>query len=412
MRSALILSALAALALAAPRPQDIDFAQVDAAPGVDPVTPPTDGSTDTVPIQPPSDAAAIGADTVTETTSKRDFINVIDLVKGELFEPRSKLARRDGDCSALPAGTGPQVSSPADDDTSFLNYAPFSAAANKYAASANVPQGYTLAFSNLQSSSQTASYLGYTTLDRYDPVLCQEYCDSLDKCVAFNIYFERDPSVSPNSANCPNPSSVTNIKCVRWGVQIQAATATNNGENRDGFHVVIAGSNGYNKIAGPGPQTGFTGPVELGGAINAPLDPVTNQNTYMGYKFFSLSSVQSFNDGVTACTAACTAQTGYNSRHPPSTGKPQVCNQVVVYVLSDNNVPQGVYCTMYSEEWAQNYATNVGQYRGSDWWGVSQAYAYTSSSYAAQYGPICAVGGCPNGSFQGGNCGGWGAGTC
>ncbi len=178
----------------------------------------------------------------------------------------------------------------------------------------------------------------------------------------------------------------------------------------DSFHVVIAGSNGYNKNAAPPAQSGFTGPVELGGAINAPLDPVTQQNTYMGYKFFSFSQVQTFANGVTACTAACTAQTGYNCRHPPSTGKPSVCNQVVVYVLSDENQPQGIYCSMYTEEWAPEYATNYGQYRGSHYWSVSQVYAYTANSYT--YSPICAVGGCPNNSFQGGNCGGWGAGIC
>jgi hypothetical protein len=179
------------------------------------------------------------------------------------------------------------------------------------------------------------------------------------------------------------------------------------------FQVVIAGSNGYNKLAAPNPQPGFTGPMELGGAINAPSDPVTNTNTYMGYKFFAFGTgsgmVQTYEAGVEACTAACTAQTAYNSRHPPAApAKPNVCNQVVVYVLSDENQPQGIYCSMYSESWAQNYATNYGQYRGSDYWGVSQAYAYTNATYSAKYGNICAVGGCPNGSYRGGNCGGWG----
>jgi hypothetical protein len=178
--------------------------------------------------------------------------------------------------------------------------------------------------------------------------------------------------------------------------------------------VVISGSNGYNKNAAPAAQNGFSGPIELGGAINAPNDPVTNTNTYMGYKFFSFSQVQTYELGVEACTAACTAQTAYNARHPPAApAKPNVCNQVIVYVLSDNNQPQGIYCSMYSEAWAQNYATNYGQYRGSDYWSVSQAYAYTNGTYAANYpSPICAVGGCPSNSFRGGNCGGYGVGTC
>lgn len=132
----------------------------------------------------------------------------------------------------------------------------------------------------------------------------------------------------------------------------------------------------------------------------------------MGYKFFTFdpSVIQTYYNGITACTTACTAQTAYNSRHPPSTGKPSVCNQVVTYVLSDNNQPQGIYCAMYSEAWAPAYATNYGQYRGNDYWSVSSAYAYTNATYA--YAPICAVGGCPANSYQGGNCGGYGAGTC
>lgn len=166
---------------------------------------------------------------------------------------------------------------------------------------------------------------------------------------------------------------------------------------------MIKGSNGYNKNAAPAPAPGFSGPMGLGGAINAPLDPVTNTNTYMDYKFFALGpvapAVQSYANGVSACLSACSAQTAYNSRHPPAAPKkPDVCNQVVVYVLSDENQPQGVYCAMYSEEWAPNFATNVGQWRGSHWWSVSEAYAYTNATYDAKYEPICAVGGCPSGS--------------
>ena len=135
----------------------------------------------------------------------------------------------------------------------------------------------------------------------------------------------------------------------------------------------------------------------------------------MGYKFWSLGTgagqVATYDMGAQACTAACTSQTGYNSRHPPQSGKPNVCNQVVAYVLSDENVPQGVYCAMYSESWAPNYATNYGQYRGSDYWSVSQAYSYTNGTYAAKYGDICAVGGCPSPSYRGGNCGGYGQST-
>jgi hypothetical protein len=132
----------------------------------------------------------------------------------------------------------------------------------------------------------------------------------------------------------------------------------------------------------------------------------------LGYKFFAFGTgenqVQYYSPCV--CTAACSAQTAYNAEHPPATGNPDVCNQVVAYVLSRNNIPEGMYCAMYSEAWASEYATNYGQYRGSDYYSVSQAYSYTADNYT--YPPICAIGGCPYGSYGGGNCGGWGPGTC
>lgn len=42
---------------------------------------------------------------------------------------------------------------------------------------------------------------------------------------------------------------------------------------------MIAGSNGYTNDNPPSAQPGFTGPIALGGAINAP-------NSYIGQKYF------------------------------------------------------------------------------------------------------------------------------
>ncbi|CZT44131.1 uncharacterized protein RSE6_04259 [Rhynchosporium secalis] len=397
MRSNIVLAAFAALAIAAPRPQEIEFDLVDSA--ADPIifTPPTD-----VPFE---NIAAISAEFIAQVVA-------VSVTEAAQAIPKRGLQRRDGDCSPEAAGTGPRVSSPDDTPEAFLAYELFKTNAINAATKANVPQGYSLAFSNLEASSRTSSYLGFKTLSKYDPIECASVCDQHPDCMAFNLYYERDPSIKPNAVDCPNPTSVTNVKCVRWGVPITKFTAKNNGEHRNSFKIVISGSNGYNKDAPPATQSGFKGPVKLGGAINAPNDPVTDTNTYMGYKFFSFDQVGTFASGVAACTAACTAQTGHNSRHPPKApAKPSVCNQAIVYLLSQNNQPQGIYCAMYSEEWAQKYATNYGQYRGSEFWSVSSAYAYTNESFAASYGPICALGGCPNGSYKGGNCGGYG-GTC
>lgn len=105
MRSAFIISAFAALALAAPRPQDIEFDQVDAAADPIIVAAPVDVADQTVSIQPLAAVTTLAAASVTDVAStldqKRDFLDVA----------RSLRKRGDGDCSALPAGTGPTVSS-------------------------------------------------------------------------------------------------------------------------------------------------------------------------------------------------------------------------------------------------------------------------------------------------------------
>lgn len=85
--------------------------------------------------------------------------------------------------------------------------------------------------------------MGLHTFDTYDPAACQALCDAADLCTAFNIYFERDPTVNP-ADNCRDPPSVTNIKCTLWGSRLTPETAVNAGQLREDFHVVITGSNG------------------------------------------------------------------------------------------------------------------------------------------------------------------------
>lgn len=97
MRSAIVLSALAALAAAAPSPapQLIDFTQVDAAPDTEVQVAPLDVAVDAVSVIPSSSATAVAAAAVSETPlSSRDI--------------RLAVGKRDI-CTAQPAGTGPAV---------------------------------------------------------------------------------------------------------------------------------------------------------------------------------------------------------------------------------------------------------------------------------------------------------------
>lgn len=110
---------------------------------------------------------------------------------------------------------------------------------------APTPQGYSAAFRDLRASTSQANYMGFYTLQTYNTTQCAEECNNANGCEAFNIFFERDPLLNPAPA-CPNPLPTTNIKCTLWGSPVSAATATNNGQYREQFHVVIAGSDGFN----------------------------------------------------------------------------------------------------------------------------------------------------------------------
>lgn len=160
-------------------------------------------------------------------------------------------------------------------------------------------------------------YLGFINLKTYDSAACAAQCNSVDGCIAVNLFFERDPSVDPGTGNsgCANPRSTTSIKCVMWGGPVNAANALNVGQLRNQFQVVIAGSNGYvNKtIAGiPGYDTA----VPLGNAaINAPLDQY-GYDSYLGSAIF----VGTFNAQL--CADACTQKSNYAIAHPPTDGSP------------------------------------------------------------------------------------------
>ncbi|KAI6715588.1 hypothetical protein JHW43_001941 [Diplocarpon mali] len=94
------------------------------------------------------------------------------------------------------------------------------------AISAAIQTNSTGSFVNLHVSTQTADYKGFTILKSYDPPQCTSLCTQI----------------------CANPGSVTNIKCVAWGSPVTRDSATIAGQTRASFQVVVADSDGYNKI--------------------------------------------------------------------------------------------------------------------------------------------------------------------
>ncbi|OHE99004.1 hypothetical protein CORC01_05694 [Colletotrichum orchidophilum] len=364
MRSAPLISAFVALAKA----QDLVWQVIDDAPEPPQTTVPI-GATPTIV---PYDANAAAASVVAEVNAS-PLPQETAPVKSE----KKRLVERAA-CDPQPSGSGP-VPSP-DTPAAFLSSADLASAANNAA----TPSGYFNTFTNLQGSSSAYGYMGYTTLSSYDTQACASNCDAINGCVAFNIYFERDPTVEPADA-CPNPPSTNVIKCVFWGGPVYENTANNLGQWRNQFEVVIAGSNGY-VAQRADPQPGFNSAVYLGdNSINAPLD-CAGYDTFLGSKIFT--------DGPfdpSLCAAACTAQSQYNLAHPPSNAPAQTCQFFNTFFVLKNGVPEGQYCSLYSESWDTSYATNNGQWRGNDHYTISYSFSYTNATDAGKPRIPCAV---------------------
>lgn len=146
---------------------------------------------------------------------------------------------------------------------------------------------------------------------------------------------------------CEDPDPLIVVKCTFWGSALDKTTATNDGQWRADFHVVIAGSNGYTSDAIAAPIDGWNEPLKLNDAtMSAPLRDCAGTWTYMGYKLF--------NDGpydVNLCAAACDAQNEYNIAHPPTNGDNlALCAAFGSYQLTQNTKSGskvlGQFCTM------------------------------------------------------------------
>ncbi|KKY20496.1 putative carbohydrate-bindinglike protein [Diplodia seriata] len=251
------------------------------------------------------------------------------------------------------------------------------------------PSGYFANFKNKQAANSAYAYLGYKVLqDGYNVDSCAQECTDKEGCLAFNIYFERDPTVEPGEG-CTNPDAFANIKCSFWGSALDETTATNDGQWRADFQVGIAGSNAYTSDKVGPSIPGWNDPLRLNNAaMNAPLRDCADTWTYMGYKFF--------NDGpfsVEACAAACDAQTEYNIAHPPSSGYVPLCAGFGTYLLtkttSAGSVVQGQMCTMYTSAWGSEYAVNTASYDDSI--GAKYTYSYSFFYSKPDVQPVCAV---------------------
>ncbi|PNS19017.1 hypothetical protein CAC42_6112 [Sphaceloma murrayae] len=358
--------AVVARAVPAPLPQGMDLSLVDALP--DPTFPADlDSPPETITYDPATILAA-AAEQITATPSPRD-------------DESTPLSKRQAACAPqAPGATGVPVL-PFDNPSFFVSNPTFTVPSLR----ATTPANYTLTFSGLNAASQPYGYLGYTLFQTYDVAACAALCTASPLCLSFNIYFQRSPSVVPGPT-CLNPPSVTRIKCALWGGPAPPSSATNAGQWRADFQLVIAGSNGYQKTSIATPDGFAPGTFFKDAAIDAPSDEF-GADTYVGEASFSGPY------DVALCAEACRLKTAYNLAHPPVRGEVRTCrffNTYLVYVNRTSNV-QGQYCAMYSKGWSGMWATNKGQYRGAEKYGVMFSYGFANGTDAGAGCRSCAV---------------------
>lgn len=305
--------------------------------------------------------------------------------------------------TTLPIGYG-RLAIP-DTVAAFSTNTAFSAIASAAAA----PPGYNIAWMNGNASNQADGYMGYIAIASYNTTRCAEHCAKTSGCNSFNICaylllhfshytpllttqptdLERNPSIDPTTGmNCSDPPSTTTIKCAIWSTPLDPTSATNTGQWRANFQVVIAASNAYSLLPIVG-GTGFTTPIALpDAAIISPMD-CNGQNSYMGY--VTVGEANATFD-TTLCLAACEAANVYALAHPPTSGAPQLCRFWNTYLLMRNGTSTGQTCAMYSQSWNASYATNFGQYRGFEKYTISQSYMSSNETD----GGICVPGATTN----------------
>ncbi|EXF76160.1 hypothetical protein CFIO01_03553 [Colletotrichum fioriniae PJ7] len=272
-------------------------------------------------------------------------------------------------CAVQPDGYGTQVQP--DTVDAFQSFAQF----HKEAQSAANPSGYANTFKDLSAAVNANSYLGLYTLKSYDVAACAAKCDATNLCTGINIYVERDPSINPSGCSCTNPASISNYKCTLWGSGVDKAAAVNTGQTRDGFQVVITGSNGYEKTNTTTPTTpsGWTNPQGCGGVVHS------HPSTCMGQKFFP----GPFDASLCATYAA--AQNAQNSKSVGLSSwasflgySPLKCNFFNAFMVKQNGIAKGTYCSLFTQQYNPSAASYTPSFSAGFSWSIESSWSFCS----------------------------------
>ncbi|KAL1301935.1 hypothetical protein AAFC00_002394 [Neodothiora populina] len=227
------------------------------------------------------------------------------------------------------------------------------------------PPGYSTSFTGaFAANSAPVQYVGYRQLSSYDPSACAALCDAANGCSAFNIYYERDPVYVPND-QCTKPTAAVSVTCALWGGNIDQSSATNIGQYRKDFMVIIQGSNGYVKNSPPSSVANYTGPTALYGAVNSKAG-------FLNASFYPTYS-------TSACSSACADQTAKNRAAAIASNSITYspCNYFNTFNISANGVFQGMYCQLYTTSTVAGSATVISSTQSNGLvYNVSYSYGY------------------------------------
>ena len=254
----------------------------------------------------------------------------------------------------------------------FLNFAGFAALTYDE----HSPAYYRSVFQKIDAAinfNGNGTYLGAINLDSYNTTRCQEICDEMDGCAAFNIYLERDPSLHPHhTEGCPDPPSITNIKCSFFDQYVTGDMAVNSGQTRADFEVVITQSSAYNKSPIPS-FSGFTPPVALIGKHENVTETVNGKTAYTGI----FDEIEGTYD-ISQCADHCNLITLTNRANPDPDGSYLPCNY---FSAHQHTIDEGRYalnCMYFTVPLGREYVNYYGDRRGDSWHGVTDSWGFST----------------------------------
>jgi hypothetical protein len=244
---------------------------------------------------------------------------------------------------------------------------------HKMANDAKTPSGYVQTFKDLNASVNANSYLAYKLLESYDVAGCSAYCDSTENCLGFNVFIERDPAWNPDQCSCTDPASIAQYKCSIFGSNVEKEAATNFGQHRDDFEVVIVGSNGYEKgqDAPPAPIPGYNNPQNCGTKLHDQPGYCLGEHSFPGPFDASLCAAYAAKQNSVNVKAGFFSS--WMSLFGFSNGK---CLQFQAAELEVDGAAWGTHCRLFTKKFEKTQAKLDISYGGSSKWSCGRSWTF------------------------------------